>query len=204
MGIPRLYPYPTKRPGFITNAMWFGPDDDLVLQLTYMDQGGVTRSVSLPTKNSNEGRDGMICLPATDDVSNLDRDLIVAHVRMATFISNTVAGSKEWTNSFVEQEGSQDFQLPVGTAAITDVRFIDDVNLEFDIKRKGNNPVRTIPTDHSELSSYTFTPSTQLLIVGGAVKVQFPNAVHDYPTMILSQADRNAIADYVLTLDPWI
>lgn len=205
MATPTVYSFPTRRPGFIETATWIGSDDDLELQLGYTDSGGVSRVMKLRTSNTNESRVGDCCLDNTYNVDDLDRDLIVSHVRMATFISKTVAGSAEWQTSFVEQEGSADFQLPVGTAAVTAVRMITDVTVEFDIKKKGGgNPTRTIITDHSEVSNYSFTPSTQLLIIGGAMKLEFPNAVHDYPAQILTTQEKNDIADWVVTLDPWV
>jgi len=205
MATPTLYSFPARRPGFIETATWIGGDDDLELKLGYTDSGGVGRTMKLRTSNSNESRVGDCCLDSSYTIDDLDRDLMIAHIRMATFISKTVAGSNEWTLSFVEQEGSTDFQFPIGTAAVTDVRMISDVVVEIDVKKKGGgNPTRTVTTDHSEISNYSFTPSTQLLIVGGAIKQEFPSYVHDYPGTVLTTNQKNDIADHVVTLNPWI
>lgn len=205
MPIPKVYGFPVKRPGFITRSRWIGGDDDLMLEVFSSTATGGVATTSFETANTNEGRSGEVCLPGAADINDLDRDTIISHIRMATFISKTTAGSFEWTNAFVEQEGSKDFQLAIGSCAIIDVRQIDDVNFEFDIKKKsGGGPTRTIMTDHDEMSEYSFTPSTQLKIIAGAIKLEFPSYVHEYPSTTLSASQKQDILDFVDTLEPWV
>lgn len=200
---PIVYEFPVRRPGFITQAQWIGGDDDLALQLTYTGVGGGTQSVSLTTRNP-DNLIADIALPSGMTVDDMKRDLIVAHIRMATFVSKTVAGSEEWQKAFIEQAGARHFQTPIGNVKVTDVRMTSDVEFELDIKKTGGGPTRTLTSDHSEMSRYTFTPSTQLLIVGGAVWKDFGSYHHDYPNEVLSAQQKQDIVDYVLTLEPWI
>lgn len=203
MPIAKLYDFPVRRPTFVNTAQWNGPDDDLSLIVGYFDENGMQRSTSLTTTNTSNGI-GDICLPSRADIEDIPRDTLVAHLRMATFISKTVAGSAEWKSAFVEQEGSQDFQLAIGTAAVIDIRIVDDIHFDVDIKRKSQQTVKTIRSDHAEMSNYTFTPSTQLKILGGALKFEFPNFVHDHPSEVLSSQQRQQIIDHILTLQPWV
>jgi len=184
-------------------AQWNGPDDDLSLIVGYIDATGQQRSTSLRTTNVNDGI-GDICLPSHATIMDVPRDTIVAHIRMATFISKTIAGSAEWKTAFVEQEGSQNFQFAIGTAAVIDIRIIDDIFFDVDIKKKSEQPVKTIRSDHAEMSNYSFTPSTQLKILGGALKIQFPTLEHDYPTKVLTAQERQDVVNYVLGLNPWV
>lgn len=203
MPMAKLYNFPVRRPTFINTAQWNGPDDDLSLIVGYFDENGQQRSVSLSTTNASNGI-GDICLPGTANIVDIPRDTIVAHLRMATFISKTVAGSAEWQTAFVEQEGSQDFQFAIGTAAVVDIRVVDDIYFDIDIKKKSEQAIKTIRSDHAEMSNYTFTPSTQLKILGGALKIEFPTYVHDHPGTVLSSQQRQDILTYVQTLKPWV
>jgi len=71
--------------------------------------------------------------------------------------------------------------------------------------RQGNNGAsRQYVMDHGELNRYTFAPSTQLFVIPGAVKKQFPNYVHDHPNTVLTTTQREDIRSYVLGLALWI
>lgn len=203
MPMAKLYDFPVRRPSFINTAQWNGPDDDLSLIVGYFDENGTQKSVSFTTTNASNGI-GQICLPGRANIVDVDRDTIVSHIRMATFISKTVAGSAEWKTAFVEQEGSQDFQFAIGTAAVIDIRLVDDIFFDIDIKKKSEQEVKTIRTDHAEMSNYSFTPSTQLRILGGAIKLEFGTYVHDHPSDVLSSSQRQDIVNYVMTLQPWV
>lgn len=204
--VPRNYGFPVKRPSFITNARWVGGDDDLSLEVEFVDAAGNPRVLSFPTTNTENGV-GEICLPKTGPtIDDIARDALIASIRMATFISKTVAGSIEWKTAMEEQEGGQSFQLAIGKVVIPvdGVRLISDSQIEVDVKKDKTSLIRTLVTGHDEISMYTLTPETQLWIVPGSVEAAFPAAIHDYPNEVLTSAEKQAILDYVVALEPWI
>lgn len=206
MPTPVIHTFPVRRPGFIMSATWVGADDDLTLECGYVDQGGVPRSIVFETRNTGEGRLGEICLPTSSDVADLGpnaRDILVAHLRMACMVAGlAVPGSKEFTDALIQAD-SNNLQTAIGTVKVTAVAPVDDqcVDVEF---QKGNGPKRTYRIDHGELNDYVFVPQTQLRVIAGSVEKQFPNAVHDYPTTVLSATDKASIATYVLGLSLWV
>lgn len=202
---PINYGKPVKRPGLITAAVWEGDDDDLSLRVTFTNELGQLQNISFQTRNAGEGNFGEICLPNGMDVNDLPEDAIIASIRMAALIAGATAGSGEFMDMFIGQEGTRDLQTAIGNCKVDDCRMIDDAEFEVDVKKKGtNNPVRTILTDHSAISRYTFTPDTQLNIIPGAVEVEYGNYVHDYPDDVLTQQQKDDIVDFVMSLEPWV
>lgn len=208
MGSPLIHSFPVKRPGFITQAQWIGDDDDLSLQLSYTDVGGVGKAMSLDTQNAE--RKGEICLPTSNDVADLAaddgriRDILAAHVRMSVLCKgHAVPGSVEFSDAVLDHQESNHLQTALGTVKVKTVTILDDqcVHIEF---QKGSGPKRTYLFDHQELSNYTFVPVTQLLVVAGAIEKQFSSYVHDHPNDVLTAQQKQNIVDYVLTLEPWI
>lgn len=205
MATPIDHGFPVRRPNFLEAAEWIGSDEDLQLVCSYKDKLGNAKQKAFTTRNlSTASEPGLICLPSSATVNDLDETTIIAHVRAATFISRTIAGSKEWKNSFTNQEQSADFQLAVGTCKIIDVRLIDQSTVEFDVKKGSSGPVRTVATDHPDLSSYTLDADSAVLVIAGSVKKQFANYIHEYGTQVLTTSQKADIVAYVLGLAIWM
>lgn len=206
MGIPVIHTFPVKRPGFIATAQWQGPDDDLALAISFPDIGGISRSLTFQTRSTPTGNPGEICLPTSNDLNDLGpraRDVLVAHTRMACMIAGlAVPGSKEFLDAFVQSD-TNNLQSALGMVKVTAVTPTTDQLIDLTYKQ-GTGPGFVVTVDHGELNNYIFVPETQLLVVPGAIKKQFPTYVHDYPGTILTAAQRQAIVDYVLTLEPWV
>lgn len=204
MPTPVNYGYPVKRPGLITQARFIGADDDLSLQITFTNDQGLPQAISLPC--TANGVYGKICLPTTANITHIDRDAIIASVRMATMVGRAIPGSAEWTAALTsEQEGSMDLQLALGNGKVKELRILSDTQLEIDVVKKGTtSPVQTIQTYFQELGSYVFTPDTQMHCVAGAIEKQYPTYVHDYPTQVLTAQQKADIEAYVVTLALWV
>ena len=205
--IPIQLSSPVKRPpgDMIISAQWLGPDDDLSLEVSYYDEAGMTDTISFLCANSLEGYKGDVCMPSSADSTDIDRDTVVAHLRMGSFLASAQFGTFEWDDLWLEQEGSKDLQLACGNCSVVDRRIVSDATVDIDIRLKGeNNPVQSFLVGVDELTSYSFSPSTQLKTIAGAVKRQFPNYVHEYPSTILSQAQRIDISEYVELLEIWV
>ena len=198
-----IFTYPNKRPGIITSVYFSGEDDDLQLTLEWAED---TRSgaTTFQLQNIGDGNVGQICLPASAQLEQVSEDAIIASIRMAAFISNSTAGSGELADMFADQEGSRDIQSAVGNLKVDAVRTPTGVCVELDIKKKNSQQKRTICTDHGALSQYSYTPSTQLLVVAGAIRAEYPSYVHDYPDAVLTQSQRDDIIAYIMTLAPWV
>lgn len=205
MPVPKVHKFPVKRPGFIEQAQWIGDDDDLSLQVSYRNEEGNLQSISFETRNADP-RPGEICLPNTNDVLDLGprvRDILVAHVRMACMIAGlAVPGSKEFSDAFVQSEANH-LQTAIGTVKVTDIVLIDDLCLDMEFKR-GGGPKRVFRIDHDELNEYKFVPSTQLLVIPGAIEKEFSGAVHDHPNEVLTQQEKDDIVAYLLSLALWV
>lgn len=206
MATPTIYTYPVKRPGFIQTAVWSGDDAHLILTITYTDVGNVARSMQFETRNVGDATPGVICLPTSTDLNNLGpraRDTLVAHTRMACMVAGlAVPGSKEFSDAFTATLESINLQTALGTVKVTNVDIIDDQNVTLTFKC-GTGPDYNVEVDHTELNNYVFAPETQLFIIPGAVKKQY-SYVHNYPTTVLTQTQKDNIAAYVLALEPWI
>lgn len=206
MTVPAIHAFPVKRPGFIEQAHWLGDDDDLAFQVSYRNSDGDLQTKSFDTRNA--GRAGEICVPSSNDVADMGpnaRDILVAHVRMACMVAGiAVPGSKEFEDAILNgQLLAAGLQTAVGTVKVTSVALVDDscMDLEF---RQGTGPKRVYRVDHGELNSYQFVPSTQLGVIPGAVKKQFSTAVHNHPSVSLSEAAKDDISSYVLSLALWV
>ena len=204
MAAPVVHPFPVRRPGFIEQASWIGDDDDLSLQCSYRDQGGMLRSISFETRNAE--RPGEICIPTSNDVVDLGpnaRDILVAHTRMACMIAGlAVPGSQEFEDAFVQSE-TNNLQTAIGTVKVVAIEPVSDQIVAISY-RKGSGPIRSYEIDHGELNRYAFTPSTQLWIVPGSVEKQFSGMVHDHPSTTMSSTDKQNVVDYVCGLAPWV
>lgn len=206
MPVPIQLNRPVRRPPgqMILSAKWVGPDDDLSFEVSYLDRLGVPDTISFITANSNENRAGQICMPSSS-AADIERDTLVAHLRMGSFLANSLIGSFEWDNMWLEQNGARDIQLACGNSVVVALRLVSDTTVEVDIKAKaGNSPVHTFLIGVDELTNYMFVPSTQLRVIPGSVKVQFSNYVHDYPNTILSQSQKDDIVNYVSLMDIWV
>lgn len=201
---PVVHPFPVMRPGFIQSAEWIGGPEDMTLEVAYQNLAGGLEVVSFQTKGENPGE---ICVPSSNDLANLGprgRDILVAHLRMACMVhGSAVPGSREFEDIWVNQSGSNYFQTALGTTKITAVTAVSDA--ECDITwRVGTGPLFVTRVGHGEINAYAYAPSTQLYVVPGSVKKQFANYVHDWPGTVLTQAQKDAIVDYVVALKPWI
>lgn len=204
MPAPVVHPFPVKRPGFIESAVWLGGDEDLALEIAFRNLGGGLDVVSLQATGENPGE---ICLPASTDPANLGpraRDILVAHLRMACMIRGiAIPCSREFEDVWVVQSESNYFQTALGTTKVVGCIPLTDSTARISW-RIGNGPVYATDVGHGEINSYAFAPLTQLLVVPGAVKKAFPSYVHNYPSgPVLTTAQKDEIATYVLGLSPW-
>lgn len=201
-----VLPYPIKRPGFIEAADWIGApgQDDLTLRLEYKDAQGVAAQTDLYTVNAVNAT---LCLPAAKTVADLPEDIFTAHIRMAGMISGTIPGSMEY-DAAIKSDGAgnaRNFQMPIGDVKVTAIAAIDPLTLRFTFQKTSGGATRDIDMDVRDLASYAFAPSTQLLIVAGAIKKQYPTYIQDHANgKDLTQTQMDTIAAYVLGLDPWI
>lgn len=206
MTAPIIYEHPIRRPGFITDVVWEGEDDDLQLKLSFPDAGGTQRNLHLRANEISPGERQQICLPNSNkDIHYLDEDTLLAHVRMLTMVAGFPLGSQEWSDAWdADLLGKRDLQTAIGKVLRTgDVVTIDEQFVQFTVKRKNQGATREMTISHSDIR-YTFTPQTQLLVVAGAIEAEFPNYQHDYPDSVLSSQERQDIVDYVMGLEPWI
>lgn len=207
MPAPVVYDYPVRRPGFITSATWNGTysDDSMSLVLHYTDETGTPRQLSLFTLGDSNA---ILCLPTAKGVNDIPADLIVAHIRMMGMITGVTPGSTEWNDAVIGSGllDAKNFQTPVGDVKVTDVVLVSDVTINIEVQKVSGGTKRTVATSFSDLSSYSFAPSTQLLVVAGAVRKQFPSGYfHDPANSVrLTQAKMDDIAAYVTSLQPWI
>lgn len=200
---PTIHTFPVKRPGFIEQAAWIGTDEDMSLQVSHQNALGLLETVSFQTQGENVGE---ICLPNSTDLNSLGpraRDILAAHLRMSVMIAGKATpGSREFNDVFV-QSGTNNFQTALGLTKVNTTRMVSDAEVDIDWKT-GNGPIYTTRLGHGEIALYTFIPQTQLFIVPGSVKAQFPNYVHNWPSTVLTQTQKDNIINYVLGLEPWV
>jgi len=210
MTLPVIHDFPVRRPGFIQSAEWVGGDDNLRLRLTYTDQSGSQKTVEFLTYSAAQPtRKGEVCLPTSrlnNDLTNLGvryEDILTAHTRMSCLVARSgIPGSDEFMDALLNGP-TANIQTALGTVKVIDVTPVDDQTCTMTYKC-GTGPSLTITQEYQNLNNYVFTPDTQLFVVPGAIRKQFPTYVHDYPTTILSDDRRDEIAAYVVTLEPWI
>lgn len=200
---PTIHTFPVKRPGFIEQAVWIGTDEDMSLQVSHQNAAGVLEVVSFQTKGENTGE---ICLPTSTDLTTLGpraRDILAAHLRMAVMIAGKATpGSREFNDIFIQSE-TNNFQTALGTTKVISTRMVSDAEVDVDWKQ-GNGPIYTTRFGHGEMALYSFIPQTQLYIIPGSVKIQFPSYVHNWPSTVLTQTQKDNIVAYVLGIQPWI
>ena len=198
-----VYTEPVKRPSIVYDARFEGDDNDLQLLCFYKDAGGQNRSISFTCKGDNPGE---ICVPTAYEVTDIDRDTLVAHVRMACMIGNCIPGSHEFEEAYLNQSESNYFQTAVGDTKVASIEVIDDTYVDIGLKKGNNGDVKVIRIAYNELiyGSAGFTPETQLKIIPGAVEAQFSGYIHDPPSKTLTPAQKDDIVAYVKNLAPWV
>jgi len=206
MPVPANHGFPIQRPGFITGASWLGADNDLDLQVSYTNALGNPAVIQFAAQAV--GRPGEVCVPASSDFNNLGpraRDILAAHLRMACMVAgHAVPGSREFNDVFI-QSGSNNFQTSISNAAkVNSSAMVSDTEVDILWKIGANGPIYTTRLGHGELGNYVFVPQTQLLVIPGAVKAQFSNYVHNHPSQVLTQAQKDDIVAYVIGLKPWV
>jgi hypothetical protein len=207
MPAPVVYDYPVRRPGFISSATWNGTfsDSSMSLNLHYTDATGTPTQLSLFTLGETNA---VLCLPNSKTIADISDDLIIAHVRMMGMITGVTPGSTEWSEAVIGSGvlDAKNFQTPVGDVKVTEVTLVSDVVIDIEVQKVSGGAKRTVRTSFSELSTYSFAPSTQLLVVAGSVRKQFPSGYfHDPANSVrLTQAKMDDIAAYVASLQPWI
>lgn len=205
MATPRIFDFPVKRPGFITGGFWNGQPgaDELSLQLSYFNEQGFPSNVAFHTKN---GVPATLCLPTAAVIADLSQDLLVSHIRMAGMVSGQIPGSKEYADAItVTGEGNaRNYQTPIGDVKVNSVNVVTEDTVEL-VLQKGSQATRTIVVGIDELAQYSFAPSTQLNVIPGSVKKQFPTYVQDpAASKFLTQAQMDDILAYVLSLELWV
>ena len=198
--------YPIRRPAFTENANWVGEpgQDDLTLRLEYRDAQGQAGQTELYTVTAENAT---LCLPNSKDIHSLPEDVFSAHVRMAGMVSGTIPGSSEY-DAAIKADGAgnaRNFQMPIGDVRVTTIQYLTAAMVRFTFQKTSGGPTRDIDLDVRDLATYAFAPSTQLLVVAGAIKKQYPTYIQDHANgKDLTQTQMDTIAAYVLGLDPWI
>lgn len=210
MPVPKVYHHPIKRKDFILSAQFIGDDNDLSFRITFPDKDGVTKSLDFAVGSIDTQTPG-ICLPSGFDINDIPRDQLVAHLRMGTLLTGSPPGTYEWSQAFIESLtnlNAKDLQSPIGAVKVKAVREIDELNVEIDLQKGNNGPVRTLTVGLDELITYNelvgFIPETQLLVVAGSVCAEYPSYTHDMPNQPLTQSERDDIVAYVLGTSFWI
>lgn len=203
---PAVHPHPVKRPGFITSAQWLGSDDDLDLQVTYINELGNPAALSFAAQAV--GKPGEICIPSGNDLNSLGpraRDILAAHLRMACMVGGTaIPGSREFNDVFIQSQSSN-FQTALSNQTkVISSSMVSDTEVDISWRIGTNGPIYVTRLSHGETCTYAFVPQTQLLVIPGSVKAQFSNYVHNHPSQVLTQAQKDSVVAYVLTLQPWI
>jgi hypothetical protein len=204
--IPVVHAFPVRRPNFILSAEWLNQDAQLALKITFRDAGGTLKQLQFATRNLGDGTKGEICLPNSSDLHDLGprhEDVLMAHTRMPCMVSRSgIPGSDEFKEALLNGL-SANLNTALGVVKVVTITPIDDqtVALEF---QQGSGPKLTINVGYADLNNYVFEPETQLFIIAGSVKKQFPTYVHDFPTTVLTQARKDEIVAYVLAMQPWI
>lgn len=198
--------YPIRRPGFIENANWVGApgQDDLTLRLEYHDAQGQAGQCELYTVNA---ANAILCLPSNKTIEDLPEDIFSAHVRMAGMVSGTIPGSEEYNTAIKGSGdlGARNFQMPIGDVKVTAIQYLSAAMARFTFQKSSGGATRDIDLDVRDLATYAFAPSTQLLVIAGAIKKQYPTYIQDHANgKDLTQTQMDTIAAYVLGLDPWI
>jgi len=207
MTTPAVHEFPVRRPGFISLAQFTGNDDRLDLELQFTDETGTGRTKALAcTRNpADPGDPGVICLPNSKTISDLNETALIAHIRMATLISGTIPGSQEWQDAFMTAIDKPNLQTAIGNVKIVSVQQMTDIVLQVSVQKTSGGPIRVLDTDYGELGQYTFAPITQLLVVAGAIEAQYPTYIHDPQNgSILTTSQKANIVAYVMALEPWI
>lgn len=207
MTAPFVHEFPVRRPGYITNCEWVGPDNQLQLQVNYYDETNAYRQIKFDTRHIADATKGEVCLPNSTDLTNLGaryEDILMAHTRMACMVSRSgIPGSTEFNDALMSGP-SANLNTALGTVKVMAITPVSDQTVTLTYRCSSGGPTLDIVVDYRDLNNYSFVPDTQLFVIPGAIKKQFPTYVHDYPNTILSQARRDEIAAYVLTLAPWI
>lgn len=201
--------YPVRRAaGFLLNPQFEGTDDQLIFRVEYPDNQGVTHVVTFRCTPSGSAPQEMCIANSKFDLSKISRDTVVAHLRMASIISKTIPGSKEWEAVLVDTGllDAKYFQMPVGQVRIISWSMGDDrtVRLEFQRGTTSDKVFHDVDLNEITAEQYVYAPSTQLMVIPGSVERQFPNYHHDYPDVILSVQQRQDIIDYVAGLELWV
>lgn len=208
MPTPTVFDYPVKRPGFITGVTWNGQPQDSVLSLNieYVGSNGLPSQTTLWT-TGNVNQVAALCLPSGKTVNDMTDDLLIAHVRMAGMISGTIPGSQEYDDAITGTGllNGRNFQTPIGDVKVTQVQSVDERVIRLTFQKTSGGLTRDVDADVNDLSKYAFAASTQLLVVAGAIKKQYPTYIHDAATnKHLTQAQMDTISAYVLALEPWV
>lgn len=198
--------YPLKRPAFITNVTWVGNpgDQEISLNLEYQDAQGLPAQTTLYSLPAAEAT---LCLPNGRTIDTVPEDVLTAHARMAGMISGTVPNSEEYAAA-LKGDGllnGRNFQSPIGDVKVTDVQSVSANLLRLTFQKSSGGTTRNVDVDVRDLATYAFVPSTQLLVVAGAIKKEFPTYIQDADNnKFLTQAQMDDISAYVLSLNPWI
>lgn len=203
--------YPIRRAaGFLASPQFEGTDDQLLFRVEYPDNQGVRHAINFRcTPSGSEPQEMCIANNSPDyTVTKLSRDTIVSHLRMASIISKTIPGSKEWVDALLSTSDldAKYFQMPVGQVRLISWSMVDDRTMKMEFQRGTTTDKVFHEVDLNEITaeSYIYAPSTQLMVISGSVERQFPNYHHNYPDTILSEQQRQDIIDYVASLELWI
>ncbi len=203
MTAPRVYSHPIKRPaGCAFNARFEGGDDRLMFCVDYVRQTGCVSTAAFRLFDDGEGARQQMCIAdSVHDIEDLDRDALVAHIRMTSVISKTIPGSSEWTTAMAAQHTA------VGTVNIGSPVPLDDasVSIEFQRGATANKVTHTIGITELMAESYSYDPGTQLLVIPGSVEKEYPTYHHDVvEAVFLTSQQRQDIVNYVEGLTLWI
>lgn len=210
MPAPVIYKHPIKRPaGFLSNARFEGDDDRLYFRFDYPDLAGNPHTLEFRLFTDGADKQEMCIATSLFDIANIERDVFVAHIRMASMVAGAIPTSKEWEDAMTLSSPltAKYFQGPVGEMRITQFSRPNqqEIDVEFQRGTTTNRVTHRISINELTQEQYVYAPDTQLRVVSGSVLKAFGSSHrHNFPGDILTAQERTDIINYVNTLEPWV
>lgn len=125
---------------------------------------------------------------------------------MAGMVAGAIPGSNEYADVLVDSGAldAKNYQMPIGDVKCTNIVVVNDIFIDATFQ-KGSGALRTVRMGIVDLATYSFAPSTQLAVIAGSVKKQFPTYYQDSTqSKFLTQTQMDDIRAYVLSQAPWV
>lgn len=195
---------PVRRVGFVTEVEFQGTDDELEMQVTYQTLTGVNgHTFRCTDQGGGQHKEAFLTNTEKNDIDKIDRDALVAHLRLCTLLSRTQVGTREWEDAVkaVTDNQAKWLQTAVGQTRVQnqDLSFVDDtcVNIVFQKGSSSNKVTHLVSYGELHFNGYTPNPETDILMVPGALEKEF-GYVHEPPSNPLTLAEKDDICDFLL------